>query len=141
MFVNQIAVFLENKKGRVCEFATVLANEGINISVISIADTAEYGILRAITSDNERAVEVLKKNGFNLTATNLIGVEVDNKPGGLQKVLKILDDSDINIGYLYSYAGSSERNKSLILIKVEDPDFALDTLKKNGISVLKESVI
>lgn len=140
MLVNQIAVFLENKKGRVCEFASVLAKEGIDVAAISIADTAEYGILRAITSDNERAVKVLKQNGFNITSTNLIGVEVDNKPGGLQKVLKILDDEDINIGYLYSYAGA-ERKKAIILIKVEDPNKALNILLKNGVSVLSESII
>ena len=81
MLVNQIAVFLENRQGRINDFAKVLANEKIDLVSMSIADTKEFGILRAITSDNKAAVEALRKSGFTVTTTDLIGVEFDDRPG------------------------------------------------------------
>lgn len=89
MKVEQIAVFLENRKGRLCKFAQVLYDANINIKGMYIADTTDYGILRVITNDNEKAVKVLKENGFNTTVTELIGFKVSDKPGEMHKVLGI----------------------------------------------------
>ena len=99
MLVNQIAVFLENRSGRIAEFSRVLKEANVNIQVMSIADTMEYGILRAVTNDNKKAIEVLRANGFNTAATDLVGFKVDDTPGEMCKVLEVLE-SDLT---LFSY--------------------------------------
>jgi ACT domain-containing protein len=140
MLVNQIAVFLENRSGRVAECSKVLKDAGINIQAMSIADTAEYGILRAITDDNKKAVEALKKNGFNTASVDLIGFEVADKPGEMYKVLKILEDAGINIGYLYSFSRTSKKS-AVILLKVDDVQRTLVLLEKNGISLVGDNIL
>ena len=101
MLVNQLAVFLENRKGRLKELAGVLAKEKIDILTLSIADTEDFGIVRFITTDNARARSILRDEGFTVTETELIGVEIGDVPGALAKVLKALADGDISIEYLY----------------------------------------
>lgn len=140
MFVNQIAVFLENKNGRIDDFARVLKEEEIDLISMSIADTKEFGILRAITKDNERAIKALKKAGFTVTSSELIGVEVLDRPGGLADVLQFLSGHGVDIEYLYSYA-RSEKGKAVIMFKVRDNDMALKVLKDNNIKVLDNSII
>lgn len=132
MLVNQIAVFLENRSGRICEFAKVLKDANINIQTMNIADTAEYGILRAITSDNQKAIQVLKENGFNTAASDLIGFKVADKPGEMYKVLRMFEDENINISYLYSYAEIGSK-QACILLKVDCPETAIKLLTKNNI--------
>ena len=102
MTVNQIAVFLENNKGKIKGVTDVLKSEGINMLAVSIADTKDFGILRAVTSDNTRAIAVLKQNGYIVVNNDLIGVEVEDKPGGLGEVLGVLDNENVDIEYLYS---------------------------------------
>lgn len=132
MKVNQIAVFLENRSGRLCEFAKILHEANINIKGMYIADTTDYGILRVITNDNEKAVEVLKENGFNTATTELIGFKVSDKPGEMHKVLKLLNDKNIDISYLYSYSELGS-NQAAILIKVEDNDYVSKLLLDENI--------
>lgn len=138
MLVNQLAVFLENKKGRINQFAKVLADANINLVNMSIADTVEYGILRCVTSDNDLALKVLKENGFNVAKTELVGFEVKNIPGEMQKVLRILNDEEINISYLSSY--SKAPDKAVILLKVDDNEKVSKILEKNNINILSESI-
>ena len=139
MLVKQIAVFLENRKGRIYELTRVLANENIDIIAMSIADTTAFGILRLITKDNMTALKVLREAGFTATTNDLIGISVDDKPGGLNKALKFLDDNDIEIEYLYSFARVG--SKAIILIKVEDILGALTIMKKIGIELLSNDII
>ena len=140
MLVNQIAVFLENRTGRICEFSRVLKEANVNIQSMSIADTAEYGILRAITDDNEKAIEVLKANGFNTASTDLIGFSVEDKPGEMHKVLRILDEHKINIAYLYSFARAGEEH-AVILLKVDDNNSAMKILAENGINLIEDNIL
>lgn len=140
MLVNQIAVFLENRKGRIDDFAKVLAEAGIDLVSMSIADTKEFGILRAITRDNSRAVRVLRDAGFIVTTCDLIGVEVDDRPGGLSHVLQVLNHSGVDIEYLYSYA-RTEANKAIIMIKVSNINLAMEVLSDNKIKTLENSII
>lgn len=140
MFVNQIAVFLENRAGRINEFAACLAKANINMIAMSIADTTDYGILRVITDDNERAMQVLRQGGFNIASTYLVGFEVDDKPGAMQEVLDILNKNNINIGYLYSFVRPIE-NKAIILIKVDDNEHVAKVLQDNGISLIERSIL
>ncbi len=127
MLVQQIAVFLENKKGRIQDFTEILALNGVDLIAMSIADTSEYGILRAITSDNAKVLELAKKAGFTAACNDLIGISVDDKPGGLNAALKAVSDKGIDIEYLYSFAKAD--GKALILIRVEDPTQAIEVLK------------
>lgn len=140
MLVNQIAVFLENRKGRINDFARVLKEQNVDLISMSIADTKEFGILRAITRDNEKAVQALKDAGFTVVTSELIGVEVDDRPGGLSDVLSILNNQDVDIEYLYSYA-RIEKGKAIILLKVDDNKLALEALTKAGFKVLDTTVL
>lgn len=128
MKVNQIAVFLENRKGRLQEFLKVLAEHKIDVYAVTIADTIEFGILRAITSDNAKAQTVLKAAGFTVTATDLLEIEVDDKPGELYAVVEKLSKNDISIEYLYSYSRSD--GKGILLVKVDDEKKAKKILEK-----------
>lgn len=137
MVVNQIAVFLENKQGRIYDFAKVIAEAEIDLVSMSIADTEEFGILRAVTSDNKKAVEALKKAGFTVISTDMVGIEIPDVPGSLAKVLKIMNEEKIQIEYLYSYA-RSEAKKAYIILKVADNEKTVQLLKKRGIKVVSD---
>ncbi len=138
--VKQMAVFMENRKGRISQLTGVLKNNGIDLVTLSIADTKDFGILRCITRDNDRAEKLLRDAGFTVTTTELIGVEVPDEPGRLNEVLELLDRSDINVEYLYSFARLKD-GSGIILFKVENDKLALDILKENGIKVLKDESI
>ena len=137
MVVNQIAVFLENKQGRIYDFAKVIAEAKIDLVSMSIADTEEFGILRAVTSDNKKAVEALKKEGYTVISTDMIGIEIPDVPGSLAKVLKIMSEEKIQIEYLYSYA-RSEANKAYIILKVADNEKTVQLLNKRGVKVVSD---
>jgi hypothetical protein len=138
MTVSQIAVFLENKKGRLGEMTKVLSDAGVDLVALSIADTKEFGIVRLITKDNEKVLKVLKENGYTATRTQLLGVEVSDVPGGLHGVLQLLGDSGIEIEYLYSFARTN-KNKAVILFKidVEATEKAVEVLKAGGVSLIE----
>ena len=140
MFVNQIAVFLENRKGRVGDFARVLADNNIDLVSMSIADTKEFGILRAITRDNALAVKALREAGFTVTSSDLIGIEVEDRAGGLSDVLQLLVEGGVDIEYLYSYA-KSEANRAIIILKATNADVAVQVIAQNGIKILENSII
>ena len=135
MLVNQLSVFIENKPGRVHQLTEVLRNADIDLLTLSIADTKDYGILRCVTSDNDKAIRALKEAGFTVSLTKLIGVEVPDRPGGLSLVLDIFDDSEISIEYLYSFAKTSDK-QAVILFRVEDVDGALKILEKKDIKLI-----
>ena len=123
MLVNQIAVFLENRAGRLLSLSKALSDVKIDLVSLNIADTSDFGIVRMITSDNEKAIDALKSAGFVVKENELIGIEVDDVPGGLTRVLEGLAGSDIDIEYLYSYAKSNS-SKATILVKTADLDKA-----------------
>lgn len=138
MLVNQLAVFLENRKGRLKELAGVLAKEKIDILTLSIADTEDFGIVRFITTDNARARSILRGEGFTVTETELIGVEIGDVPGALAKVLKALADGNISIEYLYSYSRTG--GNAIILFKVKEVGRALDVLSRADVRVLDKAL-
>ncbi len=140
MFVNQIAVFLENSKGRLKECASVISNAGVDVVSMSIADTKDFGILRAITRDNVKAMKALKDAGFIVSANDLIGVIVEDKPGGLTEILTVLDEANIGIEYMYSFANIKASN-ALILLKVDNEQLAIDVLQQRGVTLVENSII
>lgn len=140
MFVSQLAVFLENREGRMSEFCNVLAKANIDIVTMSIADTNEFGILRAITRDNAKALLALKEAGFTAKCTDLIGISVKDEAGALAKVLTCLRDDNISIEYLYSYV-RREGDSAIILIKANDPNKAIEVLKKTGATFVENKIL
>lgn len=140
MLVKQISVFLENKSGRLAEVTRTLGENNIDISALSIADTTDFGILRLIVNKPESAEEVLKENGFTVSGTTVIAIGVVDKPGGLAHALEILDKERIDIEYMYAFVSKTE-DEALVILRVEDPDRAITSLKKNGINVLSSNQV
>jgi hypothetical protein len=136
MKVKQISVFLENKTGRLAQVTRVLGEQNINIRALSIADTTDFGILRLIVSAPEKAYEVLKKEGFTVSSTDVIAVEVTDEPGGLSKALDALQEVHINIEYLYAFLQKASK-AALVVFRVERLDEAIEVLQKNGFKILE----
>lgn len=135
MHVEQLSVFLENKSGRLAEVTTVLADAGINIRALSLAETSDFGILRLIVSDNEKAKSSLKKNGFTVAGTEVVAVEVPDRPGGLAWILNTIGDAGINVEYMYAFVQRSGEN-AIVIFRFDEAGKARDVLEKAGIRVL-----
>jgi hypothetical protein len=140
MLVEQIAVFLENKSGRLAEITTVLAENDVNIRALSVADTADFGILRLIVDKVEKAKTVLKENGFTVGKTHVIAVEVEDKTGGLAKVLRSLTNSNINVEYMYAFVNKTAEN-AVLIFRFEKMDEAIATLQNDGFTILSREQI
>ena len=140
MLVKQLSVFMENRPGRLYKLTNALGKEGINFVTLSIADTKDFGIVRFIARDNDRAYEILKREGFTVGQTELIGVEVDDQPNALATVIEILDEKNINIEYLYSFV-LTNHNTAKILMRVENTDAVLKILQEKGIKLLSEKIL
>lgn len=140
MKVQQISIFLENKTGRLAEVTEVLGEHNINIRALSIADTTDFGILRLIVSDPDEAYRVLREAGFSVSTTDVIAVEVRDEPGGLARVLRVLQGDNINIEYLYAFVQKAT-NAALVVFRVEQVDEAVKVLMDNQISVLDGNIV
>ncbi|MBU0665094.1 MAG: ACT domain-containing protein [Proteobacteria bacterium] len=140
MRVEQIAVFLENKSGRLAEITATLADNGVNIRALSVADTADFGILRLIVDDVEKAKKVLKANGFTVGVTNVIAVEVADRSGGLAKVLKTIEKAGLNIEYMYAFVNRSGEN-AVLIFRFEEMDRAIAALQQDGFTILSGAQI
>ncbi|MGD0884845.1 MAG: ACT domain-containing protein [Thermodesulfovibrionales bacterium] len=136
MKVEQISIFLENKSGRLADVADVLAQAGINIRALSLADTTDFGILRLIVNNTEKAKQVLKNGGFTVGKTEVIAVEVSDRPGGLASILGVMKDNGINVEYMYAFVQKSGGN-AIIIFRFDELEKAIDTLQKAGIRILK----
>jgi hypothetical protein len=135
MKVEQISIFLENKPGGLEEVTRILKDAGINIRTLSLADTTDFGILRLIVNDVERASQVLKEQGFRTSRTIVVAVEVPDRPGGLHGILEVLSKNGINVEYLYAFVERSGEH-AVIIFRFDAPDKAIDVLQKNGLNVL-----
>lgn len=134
---KQISVFLENKAGRLAHVTRVLGEAAINIRALSIADTSDFGILRLIVSEPDKAYKILKEAGFTVSETEVIAVQVPDSPGGLATVLEQMSEENLNIEYLYAFLGTSE-NDALVIFKVEDIEKARKAFVERGIKFLDE---
>lgn len=132
MLVKQISVFLENKPGRLSEAAEVLAKNDIDISALSLADTDEYGVLRMIVSDPDKAKNALGESGVICKVTDALVVAIDDRPGGFSESLRILTDNGIEVKYMYACV-SREQGKAIMVLSVADPAKA-DELIRNTAS-------
>jgi len=132
MGIKQISVFLENTTGRLCEVTQTLANAGVNLRAISIADTADFGILRIIADKTDEAVNALIEAGFTTRQTTVAAVEVEDKPGSLAALMELFRTSGINIEYLYASLEGSD-GKAVVIFKLEDHEKGFEILKKSGL--------
>ena len=136
MIIHQLSVFLENKSGRLTEVLEVLGKENIRITALSVADTSEFGILRLIVSDPEKAKGLLKEQSFTVNLTEVISVIVPNEAKHYAKILRILSDLDISVEYTYAF---SSGKKSVIILRCSNPDDAIKALKEHELELMKAS--
>jgi hypothetical protein len=135
--VKQISVFLENKSGRLAQVTRALGDNQINIRALSIADTTDFGILRLIVDKPEEANSILRAEGFMVSETAVIAVEVPDRPGGLADILATLGQAGINIEYLYAFIGQSS-DKAQVIFRVDDSDKAINVLKDQAKTITSE---
>ncbi|NLW81731.1 MAG: ACT domain-containing protein [Desulfovibrionales bacterium] len=135
MKVEQISVFLENRAGRLAEVTKTLAENSINIRALSLADTSDFGILRLIVTDNEKAKEALKAKGFTVGRTNVVAAEVSDQPGGLHAILEMLNAGGVNVEYMYAFVTQSGRN-AILIFRFDRTDQAIEVLHKNNVRIL-----
>lgn len=140
MLVKQISVFLENKLGRLSEVTKILGENLIDISALSIADTTDFGILRLIVNDPQKAEKILAEHSYTVSCTDVIAIAVLDEPGGLARALDILNSRSIGIEYMYAFVGKHSE-EALVILRVENPELAVKTLTDNNIKVLPSKVV
>lgn len=135
MKVEQISIFIENKSGRLAEIARILGDARINIRALSLADTTDFGILRLIVNDREKAKQILKEKGFTVSKTEVVAVEVPDRPGGLSEILQSLDSAAINVEYMYAFVERCGEN-AVIIFRFDETEKAIVTLQGKGFNIL-----
>ena len=140
MRAEQISVFLENKAGRLAEVTAILAEANVNIRALAVADTSDFGVLRLIVNDNAKAVEALKNSGFTVGKTDVVAVEVEDKPGGLHRILGILQQAEINVEYMYAFVNQSGSN-AVMIFRFDNIDSAVNLLEENNVKVINGSEV
>ena len=133
---KQLSVFLENKPGALNEPCRLLAKAGINIETFSLADTREFGIVRLVVDDSDKARRLLQRNGFAVKLTNVVVAEVPDQPGGLAAILEALDGSNISVKYAYGFTMKREQ-KGVLVFAFDDPEGAIEILRRKGINLLE----
>lgn len=133
--IKQISVFVENKSGRLSDILNVIGKNGIDISALSIADTTDFGIVRMIVNDPDKAAEILKSNNLVVKVTDVIALAVADKPGGLAGEIEKLKNTGISIEYMYAFIGKSDKG-ALVIVRVENPEKALEVLKDENVTVV-----
>jgi len=138
--VSQISVFLENKSGRLAEVCKLLGDSGLNIRALSLADTLDFGILRLMVNDPDKAVKALRDGGFTVKESQVLVVEVHDEPGGLSNVLEALSGEGVNVEYMYAFVEKSG-DKALVVFRVEEPDKAAKLLSGRGVRMVTDEEI
>ena len=140
MGIRQLSVFLENKKGSLHEITDILAKAGVDLRSMCIADTSDYGVVRIITKDPERAQEVLRREGHTASVRTINAFAVPDEPGGLAKVLSLLESRGVNIEYLYALITTCT-DKAYTVMRTDDTEVADSILRSNGVELLSEKNI
>lgn len=140
MKLKQISIFLENKKGRLWKALSILKDAGINIRALSIADTSEFGILRLIVPNPDKAKSALEEENFVVKINDVIAVEVHDEPGGLEEILLNLNNADINVEYIYAFV-EKKGKKAIVVLRTEDIDAGIKALESKGITILSSDEV
>jgi hypothetical protein len=140
MKITQISVFLENRQGRLYDVCSLLGNDNVNIRALTIAETESFGVLRIVVDKSDAAIRLLRENQFVANFTDVIAIEVPDKPGGLASILKVLAENEVNIEYMYGFVEKFS-DKALLVMRFEDTDFAQQILAKHNVHVVAEKDI
>lgn len=140
MYVQQISVFIENQPGKLATFAKLLAENGIDLIALSIADTTNFGILRCIVGDWERTMQIINEAGYTAHVTDVLAVSVPDKPGGMAKAIIALTGAGISIEYLYSFVRSAGNN-ALLIFRVDKLSLAAEVLQKNNFAMISQEQV
>lgn len=140
MKVKQISIFLENRQGRLAAVTDVLGSNDINIRAFSVADTADFGVVRLIVNDPNRACDILRANGFMVTMTDVLAVEVPDNPGGLAYILRIIQHAQLNIEYLYAFV-EKRSDHALVIFRLEDTDTAIKVFNENHVKIVPSEIV
>ena len=135
--IKQISIFSENRPGRLASIAHALGEEKINILAFSIAEANGFGVVRALVDHPEKAFEKLSSLGFNVAFTDVIAVQMKDKPGGLYEIAKVLGDAGVNIEYSYAYSG---KDAAVLILRVDQVDDAIEKILKSGATLIERSV-
>jgi len=138
MLVEQISVFLENKSGRLSEVTAILTEAGVNIRALALADTSDFGVLRLIVDNKDKAIGALKDNGFTVGKTQVLAVEVEDRPGGLNSILEILKANKINVEYMYAFVRHTGKN-AVMIFRFDNIAAATELLNSKGVAILNEA--
>ena len=134
-YIDQLSIFLENKEGRILSTLDVIENLGINIRALSLADTSEFGILRLIVTDPYKVKETLEEKGFIVKITKVFAVSITDEPGGLNTILRLLDENNINLEYLYAFV-EQKTYAAIVILKLEDMPKAYDILVEGNANII-----
>lgn len=141
MLINQLSVFIENKKGKLCEITSVLKDACVDIRAISVFDSAEFGILRMVVDKPEKGAAALKEAGHVVKQSKVLAVDPSDKVGSLNDLFTLLSENDINIEYVYSFVMPNNTGSPLIILKTDAEEKAIDLLKKtDAILIPKENI-
>lgn len=136
--VKQISVFLQNRPGTLAELTKILLDNNINMRALTVADTADYGIIRIIVDQPDKTLSILKSQEYLVSETEVIAVEVEDKPGSLYEIAAILGERNVNIDYLYT---TLKQGKAIMIIRVSDIETALEALRSEGFRLISEEEI
>lgn len=140
MLIKQISVFVENKQGRLAQITKILSDNGIDIRALSIADTADYGILRLIVNDPEKAIDALKKADMTVSITNVLAIGIPDVPGGFAGAIRVLSDAGMGVEYAYAFITPKD-GAAYVILRVDDNIKASEILKEGGITLLSQDQI
>ena len=132
MIIKQLSIFIENKPGKLAEITEIIAQNNINMRALSLADASNFGILRIIADDIDKVESILKENGITAKTTDVISVCVEDRPGGLTEILKLLADENIGIEYMYAFVSKQSSDKAYVVMRIEEELKAVEILKKVG---------
>ena len=140
MKTKQISVFMENRSGRLAKITTALGNADVNIRAMSLADTSDFGILRLIVNNAEKAKSALVDHGFTVRISDVIAVAIPDIPGALGNLLSMMEHAGLNVEYMYAFI-QKNMEQAIIIFYFDDTDKAIETLLDNDISVIEESTL
>ncbi|WP_294099342.1 ACT domain-containing protein [uncultured Ruminococcus sp.] len=138
MTVKQLSVFIENRPGRLSAVTKILGDNDVNIRAMSLADTKDFGILRLIVDDFDKAVSALKEEGFSVTSTQVLAVEINDRPGGLAEAMKALYNDNISVEYMYSAFINTKENTAYLILRVENVTAAQEALTDAGFTLISQ---
>jgi hypothetical protein len=139
MFIKQISISLENVPGILSNVSEIMGKEGVNIRAISVADTADISTVRFVVDDPQKAINILKTNGYAVKETDVLAVETPDHPGGLNAVLRPLKNANVNVHYLYPYLGRVS-DQAIVILGVDKTEEAEKVLKQNWVHTLGEEI-